>query len=241
MKKISALVILAVLAACGGEPPAQEASVAKEALLGAPEGVFNAGAPGYTSNPASLGSWIQQVPIGTFINGMMDQSMGTRYDFNRRVTSTLMDGATHDIAGAQNDDFRLFIDSTTADGTADPTNNIQCTIDLAGVFTTSGPNPGLGMYFPSAMNLPVSNGTAMYASTQGGSIASFCNSLQAGAWHNRSIARVFVEYLPVRNSKPTGPTAAAGAPTGLFVRVDVNFPESGVTNRYFFKSGRTVL
>lgn len=220
--------IVAHLVGCGGEPP--EVAKASEAAFGDSEGAFSSLAPGFPT------SWIQQVPIGTSPIALMDQRHeGTRYEFNTPVIAVLSDGTTHDgrfNIDPSNDDFRL---SLTQSGVSLPSNNITCSLDLAGI--TGIFNGGQGTifadYFPKPdwhINTPAN--AVYYVGVKGNVVMSNCVAV-GGQW-NHPVRQVYVAYLPVKQDKPHGLTLAGGAPATMYVRADVDFPESGVTNRYFY-------
>jgi hypothetical protein len=218
---------------CGGEETTPRDGVAQEAAFGSGEGVFSTGAPGYPS------MFIQQVPIGTSPTALLAAPQATRYDFSVPNIATLTDGITHDgvfNVDPSNDDFRLAL---TQSGYTSSSNNINCNVSLAGItgIYNGGQGQIFGNFWPANFHINTPPNAVYYVGVRGTGKSAACAAV-GGQWAHTA-SGVYVSYIPVGTGKPHGGTLAGGAPYELFVRIDVDFPESGVTNRYFYVFVRT--
>jgi hypothetical protein len=246
MKKLAiGLMVGAMLAGCGGERPLDQAdletrqgAVTFGANLNLGSFVKVTGGPiiGVTPSDPSQASFIQQVPLGSS-SGYGDTSYGTIYAMDSTVTATSYKGrdygANINTAGSL---FTAMKIRSSNHGTN--TNNIECDLAFAGT-----PNAGasarvfitqylgaLGWNLGAAPDGGAGNfstfiaGISSIPAADGG----YCNDA-AGRWVNNTNLHAIVVYEPFRATEPV--TNDAG-PTAMIL--EVNFPASNVTNRYYY-------
>jgi hypothetical protein len=159
-------------------------------------------------------SIIQQVPIGTARNTcFVDSGCGTRYTFNTNGQQLSIN----------NNLFSLSLLPSPLPGSG---NDVQCFGPPVLIFNTNIGSLGTS-YFPASYGIPANIVTAKF-SVVPGQTAVVCQAANF-AW-TKSVSFGVGTWAPYNNSQ----TYPGASTTSMQVRYDVDFPEYGVTNRYFW-------
>ena len=243
MKRLLALfaTFAFVLASCGTQPEPVEQRTG--ALLVSQVFVAKTGA-------AFPQTFIQQVPLGTAPYSCTPGVCGARFEFGATSNVTILstnNGTVYpngeNIPPMVTFQNKLVIGPTNSGYNA---NHIACGVANfrtvrntnlnVVVFGTPVPNTG---FFPSSLpgyglipGLPWPNPGTWGFSNPGANQGARCHDANAGGWSDRD-ATVRLVWFPNSNTGGLVPNGVSST-TVIAVRIDINFPEYGVTNRYFF-------
>ena len=226
MKRVAILAALVAMAACGGEPPANDVEVAKKSLTGT---VVYGSSFGPSQIFAGINSsYMQSVPIGA----------GRSYDIDgtTNVYPLAISERARFLPGTGGSVFDIVL--APPGGSPGPTYDISCALHVSGAIATVTP-PNQSGFFPSRwIN---THPWAAWFGFADGSVGGTCAYSYAGSGYpGRAVT--MVRILP---SQSIGGGYLSQPPlndwSSVYVRVDVPFPEAGVTNRYFLSMVQQVM
>ena len=215
-KALIGLALSAALAACGGEPPKDEVGVAKEELGTI---VYNSSSGSGSIFAGVNSTYMQSVPIGATRNFDIDGS---------NVYQIALSERAYFFAGSDGNVFTFTL--APPGGSPSPTFDISCGLHVLGAIDTAPP-PNQSGYFPSRW-FNTHPWAAWFGFADGPSGGNCVYSFPGSGYPSRAASMVRV--LP---SQPLGGGYLSQPPLNawsqVLIRIDVPFPEAGVTNRYF--------
>jgi hypothetical protein len=227
-KKALILMGLAASAACGGEPPAQQVGVATSALQ------VSMG-PFFSDNvvlPAhSVTSFLEQVPIGTQTTDHVGDGTYPKYYFSSQTLLGTFANST--VPGRQ------IIDWSFTLGEVGPiianSNNLHCATYTTGAFAGSD----FSGYLPASFT-PAHLKNGYFFNQTSSKTGSMCGVYGFPQFAQRAPKFIIMDFnpdgSPNANNFPSSwanPWQSGGL-HDMRVRIDLDFPEFGVTNRYFY-------
>lgn len=229
MKSRALLVLglVGLLSACIGDAGPQQQSGQIEEQQSAV--TTNIGPTFYPWTSTVTYAYIMQVPINTLRT--YDPNYGTRYEFDATSTVTL----------ASRSDYDPSTWISTAIGvqyppTQNPSNNIYCT--YLARYTSDAPN-GWHQYLPTTGFFDAGgspNALGALWKIQGPAAGPGACVQPQGVWSSRAPAFFAEVYFPFLVQPGGGhPTVYTNR---VYIRLDLDFPEYGVTNRYFYSMYR---
>ena len=184
----------------------------------------------YTATTDSARNYIQQVPFGTQNSDHLSDGFGTFFSYPQQPQGVLSTGLNYGqpfTSPTQGDHVRFNLSAVTTP--TDP--NITCPVIIGAALRTS--TTLLSQWFKAPY--PGFSGD-LRQSTQGFSPPAPGAFLQCsaagGSWHHPPYQDVAVYYWPSGPAYTGEPTTSA--PSTFSLRMDIDFPEYNVTNRYFY-------
>jgi hypothetical protein len=225
MKRLLTGIALLGFVGCGGEPPTAEVGKASSALTFPTTGRIMF-APANTM----LSAVLVQVPIST---GRTTQVPFTSSSYAMTATTyaTVQTGSTYGGSGTY--DLNVTVGAMSPQPTMGSGQDIKCQISFRGIPSTAA--SGMNATFPTQWGSNFSG--AQYGAFNWPGVinatgpASSCQPYWGG-W-NHPVAFAFAGFIPQQNVVP------GASLYEMLLRVDIDFPEYSITNRWYFNFTKT--